>query len=102
VIQKVLKEASESLAVEIGNSIDFFQSSTTYEKISRLYLSGGGSKIKDFDILLQQQMGIPAEVINPFKKIEFSEKSFDMEYMREIGPAMAVGVGLASRTVGDR
>jgi type IV pilus assembly protein PilM len=47
-------------------------------------------------------MGIPAEVINPFKKIEFSEKSFDMEYMREIGPAMAVGVGLASRTVGDR
>jgi type IV pilus assembly protein PilM len=102
VIQKVLKEASESLAVEIGNSLDFFQSSTTYEKITKLYLSGGGSKIKDFDILLQQQIGIPVEVINPFKKIEFSEKSFDMEYMREIGPAMAVGVGLASRKVGDR
>lgn len=102
VIQKVLKEASESLAVEIGNSLDFFQSSTTYEKITKLYLSGGASKIKDFDILLQQQIGIPVEVINPFKKIEFSEKHFDMEYMREIGPAMAVGVGLASRKAGDR
>jgi type IV pilus assembly protein PilM len=102
VIQKVLKEASESLAVEIGNSLDFFQSATTYEKITKLYLSGGGSKIKDFDILLQQHIGIPVEMINPFKKVEFSEKEYDMEYMREIGPVMAVGVGLASRKVGDR
>jgi type IV pilus assembly protein PilM len=102
VIQKVLKEASESLAVEIGNSLDFFQSATTYEKITKLYLSGGGSKIKDFDILLQQHIGIPVEMINPFKKVEFSEKEFDMEYMREIGPVMAIGVGLASRKVGDR
>ena len=102
VIQSVIKEASESLAIEIGNSLDFFQSSTTYEKIGKLFLSGGGSKIKDFDIVLQQQIGIPVEIINPFKKIEYSEKNFDMEYLREIGPIMAVGVGLASRKVGDR
>lgn len=102
VIQNVIKEASESLAIEIGNSLDFFQSTTTYEKIGKLFLSGGGSKIKDFDIVLQQQIGIPVEIVNPFKKIEYSEKNFDMEYLREIGPIMAVGVGLASRKVGDR
>jgi type IV pilus assembly protein PilM len=102
IIQNVLKAASESLAVEIGNSLDFFQSTTTYEKITRIYLSGGGSKIKDFDIILQQQIGIPVEVVNPFKKIDYSGKNFDMEYLREIGPIMAVGVGLASRKVGDR
>jgi type IV pilus assembly protein PilM len=102
IIQNVLKAASESLATEIGNSLDFFQSTTTYEKIAKLYLSGGGSKIKDFDILLQQQIGIPVEVVNPFKKIEYSGKNFDLEYLREIGPIMAVGVGLASRKVGDR
>jgi len=102
IIQEVLKSASESLAVEIRNSIEFFQSTTTYEKISKLYLSGGGSKIKDFDIVLQQQIGIPVEIVNPFKKIEYSEKNFDLEYLREIGPMMAVGVGLATRKVGDR
>jgi type IV pilus assembly protein PilM len=90
------------LAIEIGNSLDFFQSTTTYEKISKLYLSGGGSKIKDFDIILQQQIGIPVEIVNPLKKIEYSEKNFDIEYIREIGPIMAVGVGLASRKVGDK
>jgi type IV pilus assembly protein PilM len=102
IIQNVLKGAAESLANEIGNSIEFFQSTTTYEKIAKLYLSGGGSKIKDFDIILQQQIGIPVEVVNPFKKIDYSGRNFDMEYLREIGPIMAVGVGLASRKVGDR
>lgn len=102
VIQSVMKEASESLALEIGNSIEFFQSTSTYEKINKLYLSGGGAKIKDFDIILQQQIGIPVEIVNPFKKIEYSDKDFDLEYLREIGPMMAVGVGLATRKVGDR
>jgi len=102
IIQNVLKTASESLANEIGNSIEFFQSTTTYEKIAKLYLSGGGSKIKGFDIILQQQIGIPVEIVNPFKKIDYSGRNFDMEYLREIGPNMAVGVGLASRKVGDR
>lgn len=102
VVQKILKSASESLAIEIGNTLEFYQSTTTYEKINKLYLSGGGAKIKDFDITLQQQTGIPVEIINPFKKIEFNEKNFDIEYLREIGPVMAVGVGLASRKVGDK
>jgi type IV pilus assembly protein PilM len=102
VIQNVLKTATESLAAEVGNSFEFFQSTNTYEKISRLYLSGGGSKIKDFDIVLQQQIGIPVEVVNPFKRIDYSGRDFDLEYLREIGPIMAVGVGLASRKVGDR
>ncbi len=102
IIQNVLKAASESLVGEIGNSLDFYQSTTTYEKIAKLYLSGGGSKIKDFDIILQQQIGVPVEVVNPFKEIDYSGKNFDLEYLREIGPIMAVGVGLASRKVGDR
>lgn len=102
IVQKVLKTASEALAIEIGNTLEFYQSTTTYEKISKLYLSGGGAKVKDFDIILQQQTGIPVEIINPFKKIEYSEKNFDIEYLREIGPVMAVGVGLASRKVGDK
>jgi len=102
VIQNVSKTASESLAVEIGNSLDFFQSTNTSEKIGRLYLSGGGSRIKDFDIILQQQIGIPVEVVNPFKKVDYSGRDFDLEYLKEIGPIMAVGVGLASRKVGDR
>ncbi len=41
------------------------------------------------------------EVVNPFKKIDYRGKDFDLEYLREIGPIMGVAVGLASRKVGD-
>jgi type IV pilus assembly protein PilM len=102
VVQKVLKEAAESLSAEVRNSLEFFQSTSTYEKIGKLYLGGGGSKLKNFDMILQQDTGIPVEVVNPFKKVEYNGKDFDMEYLREIGPIMAVGVGLASRKVGDK
>ena len=102
IIQDVFKTASESLAMEIGSSLDFYQSTTTYEKINKFYLSGGGSKVKDFDLILQQQIGIPVEIVNPFKKIEYSGKNFDIEYLRKIGPIMAVGVGLSTRKVGDK
>ncbi len=53
-------------------------------------------------VLLQQQIGVPVEMANPFKRIEFSEKDFDLEYLRDIGPVMAVAVGLAARKEGDR
>jgi type IV pilus assembly protein PilM len=101
-VQGILRSNGEALAAEISNSLDFFQSSTTYEKIQKLFLSGGGSKMKEFDLILQQQTGIPVEIANPFKKIEYSGKNIDIEYLREIGPVMAVGVGLATRKVGDR
>ncbi|RPJ10540.1 MAG: type IV pilus assembly protein PilM [Deltaproteobacteria bacterium] len=101
-VQNVLKNACESLAVEIGSSLDYFQSTSTYEKISKLYLSGGGAKLKDLDMILQQHIEAPVEIANPFKKVEYSEKSFDLEYLREIGPMMAVAVGLATRKAGDK
>jgi len=101
-VQNVLRSASESLAVEIGSSLDFFQSTSTDEKISKLYLSGGGAKLKDLDQILQQQIEVPVEIVNPFKKVEYNEKSFDLEYLREIGPMMAVAVGLATRKAGDK
>jgi len=102
VIQDLLKASSESLSIEIGNSLDFFQSTATYQKMSKIYLSGGGSKVRDFDVILQQQLGIPVEMANPFNKVEYNEKKFDLEYLREIGPIMGVAVGLASRKVGDQ
>jgi len=102
VIQDLLKASSESLSIEIGNSLDFFQSTATYSKMSKIYLSGGGSKVRDFDVILQQQLGIPVEMANPFNKVEYNEKKFDLEYLREIGPIMGVAVGLASRKVGDQ
>jgi type IV pilus assembly protein PilM len=48
------------------------------------------------------KLGIPVDSLNPFERIKFNEKDFDPEYLQEIAPLMAVGVGLAIRRVGDK
>jgi len=48
------------------------------------------------------KLGVDVELLNPFERIKFNEKDFDPEYLQEIAPLMAVGVGLAIRRVGDK
>jgi type IV pilus assembly protein PilM len=41
-------------------------------------------------------------MINPFQNITCNEKNFDPDYLSEMAPSFAVGLGLAMRQVGDR
>jgi type IV pilus assembly protein PilM len=69
IIQNVLKASAESLANEIGNSIEFFQSTTTYEKIARLYLSGGGiEKLRILILFCNSRLGYPLKSSTHLKK----------------------------------
>jgi type IV pilus assembly protein PilM len=47
-------------------------------------------------------LGIPVEVINPFRSILINEKDFDSEYIAAVGPLYTVAVGLAMRRLGDK
>jgi type IV pilus assembly protein PilM len=50
--------------------------------------------------VIEEKTRVPVEVADPFRGIECSDKQFDLEYLREIGPSMGVGVGLALRKAG--
>jgi type IV pilus assembly protein PilM len=66
-----------------------------------MVLSGGCARIKGLDQLLSQRLGLPVEVADPFRNIHYSGKLFDPEYLQEMGPVAAVGVGLAMRRLDD-
>ena len=51
---------------------------------------------------VNQKLGLPVEIINPFFKIKFDEKEFDRAYLKEIGPLVTVAMGLATRRLGDK
>ena len=102
VVQEALKSALNSLATEIAKSLDFFRSTSSNEKVDKLVLSGGCAKINGIDTVIEQQAGIPAEIINPFKEIDCSKRDLDIDYLKEMEPIMAVSVGLALRRVGDK
>jgi len=51
---------------------------------------------------MEEKVGIPFEILNSFRNIEYSEKVFDPVYMRQEGPSGAVAIGLALRKMGDK
>lgn len=99
----VIHRVNDTLSQEIRRSVDFYNSTASGdERIARLTMSGGCSKMFGLKEAVAAKLGIDVDTLNPFEQIKFNEKDFDPEYLREIAPLMAVGVGLAIRRVGDK
>lgn len=101
-LKDVIARVNESLAVEMRRSLDFYNTTAGEGKIAKVYLSGGAAKTSMLAETVQNKLGVPVEMLNPLTKITSSEKEFDPEYLREIGPLVTVAVGLATRRVGDK
>jgi type IV pilus assembly protein PilM len=100
---EVIRRVNESLAQEIRRSVDFYNSTAPgEERIVQVSMSGGCSKMVGLKEAVALKLGLDVGVLNPFERIKYNDKDFDPEYLEEIAPLMAVGVGLAIRRVGDK
>lgn len=102
VLLEVLGKVNETITQEIRRSLDFYNSTASEDRITRIFMSGGCSKVYNLLEVVSERLGLPVEMINPFARLKYSEKDFDPEYLEEIGPLMAVTVGLAIRRIGDK
>jgi type IV pilus assembly protein PilM len=93
---------ADPICSEIERSVEYFRSTFGSENISKIMLSGGGSLIPGMVADLGHRLGIETEIINPFKKIQLSNRVLEPESAEGIGPIAAVGVGLALRKIGDQ
>lgn len=98
----VIDSVNSNMVLEVRRSIDFFLGGSPGTFINRIYLSGGGSKVKGLPEKLQESTSMPVEMANPFNGIGYTPKTFEPEYLKEVGPYFAVAVGLATRRLGDR
>lgn len=101
-LRNVILKVNESITQEIRRSLDFYNSTANDDRITGVFVSGGGSKVYNLIDTISEKTGLPVEKLNPFAKLNYNEKDFDPEYLEEIGPLMAVPVGLAIRRVGDK
>jgi type IV pilus assembly protein PilM len=99
-VEKIIRGTAEQLATEVRRSLEFFAASTSGGEIKKVLLSGGCAKIQMLPGLIQERIGTPVEVFNPFTQISCDREGFDPEYIKQIAPLTAVGVGLALRREG--
>lgn len=101
-LMDVIVKVNETITQEIRRSLDFYNSTTNDERITNIFVSGGGSKVYKLIAAISDKIGLSVDTINPFAKLKYNEKDFDSDYLQEIGPLMAVPVGLAIRRLGDK
>ena len=97
----ILNSVSEDFAGELRKTLDFFTATSGADRVDEIVLSGGGSGVLNLDATLRDKFGIPVTIMDPFKKVTVDEKEFNPEQLAELGPSMAIAVGLAMRKLGD-
>jgi type IV pilus assembly protein PilM len=97
----VLRAVTENVMLEVQKTFDFFKATATFDRITRVVVSGGASRAEGFLEMLSERFEAPVEVFDPFKKVSFDAKKFNVA-AETVGPTVAVAVGLALRRAGDR
>jgi type IV pilus assembly protein PilM len=101
-LRDIMTRLNETVALEMRRSLDFYNSTATEGKISRVILCGGAAKTPLLAEAVSQRLGVTVEIMNPFQKIKCSDKDFDLAYLEEIAPLVTVAMGLATRRLGDK
>jgi type IV pilus assembly protein PilM len=101
-LHPILQAVSENIALEIQKTFDFFKATSSEDRIDRIFLSGGTSKVHGLRDLLAERFDAGVEILNPFNNVTYNPRDFDPDFINEIGPQAAIAVGLAVRKVGDR
>ena len=98
----VLHAMTENVLLEIQKTFDFFKATASSDRIDRIVLSGGASRVDGFAHTLQERFGTTVEMFDPFLKIAFEPAKLGVADAENAIPTAAVAVGLALRKAGDR
>src|SRR5712692_7082677 len=94
----ILRSVSDILILEIQKTFDFFRATASGENIQRIYLAGGTARVPGLVELLREEFAMPVEELYPFRKIVPNPSRHSEDQIREMGPRLAIAVGLALRS----
>jgi type IV pilus assembly protein PilM len=96
-IEEIFTSTCTQWVLEIKKAIDLYHSNHPDEPLIKLVLSGGGSKVTGLADFLTSETSLPVEIFNPFESMVVNNKKIDSEYLKNIGPEMAIATGIAIR-----
>jgi type IV pilus assembly protein PilM len=101
-VERVMTGVAEQVAGEIQRSLDFYAGTAADATYTKVFLSGGTAKIPALFKTIELRVGVPVEILNPFRKIDVDSRRFDPAFIMDMAPMAAVAVGLALRRPGDK
>jgi len=96
-LEEIFTTVCTNWVFEIQKAIDLYASKNPDRPLSRIILSGGGSKVSGLADFISRETGIKVLQFNPFAGMQINEKKIDRHYLDAIAPEMAIAAGLAIR-----
>lgn len=96
-LEQIFSTVCTQWVLEIKKAIDLYHSNYPDAPLERLILSGGGAKVAGLTDYLHRETGLPVELFNPFANMVSNDKKIDPEYLKGVGPEMAIASGIAIR-----
>jgi type IV pilus assembly protein PilM len=95
---EVLQPFTQSLSTEVARALQFFTSSTQYNRVDHIVLAGGCAAIPTVDVMVQDRTQVNTIVANPFQSMSLGSKVKQQQVAID-APALIVACGLAMRGV---
>jgi type IV pilus assembly protein PilM len=93
---EVLQPFVQSLAMEVARALQFFTSSTQYNRVDHIVLAGGCAAIPAVDVMVQDRTQVNTVVANPFHAMAIGTKLKQQQAVID-APALLIACGLAMR-----
>jgi type IV pilus assembly protein PilM len=97
----VLRAVTENALLEVQKTFDFFRATASTNRIDRIMLSGGASRVEGFADALRNRFGTPVEMFDPFRRVMLDVKRFRDAQQNTFAATATVAVGLALRWAGN-
>ena len=98
----VLRAMTDNVLLEVEKTFDFFKATASNDRIDRIMLCGGASRVEGFAESLRERFNTDVEQFDPFRQVALDAKKVGIDNPDDYAPVAAVAMGLALRKVGDR
>jgi len=93
---EILRPFLENLALEVSRALQFFFTSTQYNEVDHIILTGGSALLPGIAEVVAERTQIDVALANPFAKMTLSSR-IRPRYLLSDAPSLMVACGLALR-----
>jgi len=97
IVDMLVMPFRQSVVQQVSRALQFFYSSGVQSQLSALYIAGGTAGISGLAELMQEDIGVPTQVTNPFVSVRVGAR-LNQERLKKDAPMLAKACGLALRS----
>lgn len=94
---EVLEPFKDAVVQQVTRSLQFFFSSSQYNDVDHIVLAGGVASLDGLAPLIEEKLGTPASVANPFANMSISSR-VNATSLANDAPSLMIATGLALRS----